>query len=388
MSKRAFRVASAGLLAGLLGLVSGCGSLSLQGVPLPGGADVGDRPYEVTVEFRDVLDLVPQAGVKVNNVTVGRVRGIDLDGQNWFANVHVVLNGDVKLPANATGELKQTTLLGEKYVELSAPTDTPAQGTLTDGAVIPIERTNRNPEAEEIFGALSMLLNGGGIGQLQSISRELNKALAGNETDIRALLDDLNRLTGTLDGQKTNITRALDGVDRLSASLVQQRGNLDTVLTDLEPGLAVLNQQRGQLVDMLQALDRLSGVATEVVNRGGDDLVADLEALRPTLRELAATGDAFPKSLQLLLTPPFTDAVFDVAKGDYANLNVRLDLNIQDLLDNLLNASTLPVAPPGPLNMLPVAPAPSGQLFGLLPGPAQDDGEQPGLPRLPGLGGR
>jgi phospholipid/cholesterol/gamma-HCH transport system substrate-binding protein len=392
MSKRAFRVVSAGLLAGLLGLVSGCGSLSLQNVTLPGGADVGDNPYQVTVEFRDVLDLVPQAGVKVNNVTVGRVTSIDLDGRNWFANVHVVLNGDVKLPANATGELKQTTLLGEKYVELSTPTDTPAQGRLADGAVIPIERTNRNPEVEEIFGALSMLLNGGGLGQLQSISRELNKALSGNETDIRALLDDLNRLTGTLDGQKTNITRALDGVDRLSASLVAQRGNLDTVLTDLEPGLAVLNQQRGQLVDMLRALDRLSGVATEVVNRGGDDFVADLQALRPTLRELADTGDALPKSLQLLLTPPFTDAVFDVAKGDYANLNVRLDLDLQDLLDNLLNASTPPIAPPSPLNMLPVAPAPSGQLFGLLPGsakdgPAQDEGEKPSLPRLPGLGG-
>ena len=39
-------------------------------VPLPGGAPSGPS-YEVTAEFSDVLDLVPQAAVKVNDVTVG-----------------------------------------------------------------------------------------------------------------------------------------------------------------------------------------------------------------------------------------------------------------------------------------------------------------------------
>ena len=40
-----------------------------------------------------------------------------------------------------------------------------------------LERTNRNPEIEEVFGALSMLLNGGGLEQIQQITRELNLAL-------------------------------------------------------------------------------------------------------------------------------------------------------------------------------------------------------------------
>jgi phospholipid/cholesterol/gamma-HCH transport system substrate-binding protein len=309
------------------------------------------------------------------------------------------VNGEVQLPANALAMVRQSSLLGEKYIELSAPPEGQAQGRLANGAVIPIERTNRNTEIEEVLGALSMLLNGGGLGQLQSISSELNKALGGREADVRALLGDLNKLTATLDGQKDNITRALDGVDKLSASLVQQRGDLDKVLTDLEPGLAVLEKQRGQLVGLLQALDRLSKVATEVVHRSGDDLVADLRALRPTLTQLAATGDTLPRSLQLLLTPPFTDAALDAIKGDYANLHVTLDLNLQDLIDNLLNSSTPLVTPPSPLNMLPpVAPGGSGQLLGLLPAPkpappAQPSSpdkkdDSPGLPGLlSGLGG-
>ena len=43
-------------------------------MPLPGGADLGGDPYAVTVEFRDVLDLVPQSAVKVDDVTVGQRR--------------------------------------------------------------------------------------------------------------------------------------------------------------------------------------------------------------------------------------------------------------------------------------------------------------------------
>jgi phospholipid/cholesterol/gamma-HCH transport system substrate-binding protein len=385
------------LRAGVLGLaaslLTGCGSLTLQGVPLPGGASLGSDPYTVTVQFRDVLDLVPQAAVKVNNITVGQVRTIDLEPQHWNANVHVVLNGDVKLPANATAQLKQTTLLGEKYVELFIPTDTAPTGRLTDGAVIPVSRTNRFPEVEEIFGALSMLLNGGGIGQVQSISKELNTALTGHEGDTRALLDDLNLLVTTLDGQKSNITRALDGVDRLSASLADQRGHLDSVLQDLEPGLAVLNEQRPQLVGLLKSLDKLSDVAVNVVNRSHDDLIADLKLLQPTLRELAKTGDTLPQSLEVFATPPFVDAAVPAAQGDYLNLNLKINLDVGQLLQILLTPpSAAAAALPDPLSLLPkVAPKTAApKLPGLLSDPGKDTAPTPQLPGglpLPGLGG-
>ena len=356
MSGRAYRVAAlatgASLLAGVLG---GCGSISLEGVPLPGGASLGDNPKKITVELRDVLDLVPQSSVKVNNVSVGEVTSIDLNPKTWAADVHVTINNHVPLPANATAQLKQTTLLGEKYLELDAPTDTRPAGSLANGATIPVERTNRFPEAEEIFGALSMLLNGGGVGQLQNISAELNKALGGHEGDARALLNDLNTLSTQLDQQKGSITASLDGVDRLSATLVAQRANLDKVLTDLQPGLAVLNQQRPQLVRMLSSLDRLSGVATDVIHRSRDDLDADLRGLHPTLRELNRSRESLPNSLQILATPPFVDSAIPATHGDYLNLDLLLDLNLQDLLNNLLNATTPPVVLPAPSSVLPPA---------------------------------
>ena len=87
--------------------------------PLPGGPDVGDNPMTIKVEFADVLDLVPQSTVKVNDVSVGKVTAIDLEG--YQALVTLEVRRDVELPDNAVAELRQTSLLGEKFVELSAP---------------------------------------------------------------------------------------------------------------------------------------------------------------------------------------------------------------------------------------------------------------------------
>ncbi|MFV0126810.1 MCE family protein [Streptomyces sp. HMX112] len=294
----------------------------IEQLPLPGGADLGDHPYQVTAEFADVLSLVPQAAVKVNDVTVGRVTGVALAGDGWAAKVTMRVNGGVRLPANAYAHLEQSSLLGEKYIQLTAPAR--ARGHLADGARIPLARTNRNPEVEEVFGALSMLLNGGGIQQLKTITTELGTALRGNETEVRSLLKRLNTLTASLDNNKRDITAALDGVNRLSATLATRKREVGKVLTGLSPGLKVLERQRASLLTMLKALDTLSDVAVDTIDRSKADLIADLKALGPTLEALADSGRALPDSLQVLLTYPFTDEVLRGVKGDY--LNVYLDV--------------------------------------------------------------
>jgi phospholipid/cholesterol/gamma-HCH transport system substrate-binding protein len=331
-------------------LVAGCsvgGFGGLYNTPLPGGADVGDHPYRVTAQFGDVLDLVPQASVKVNDVSVGRVAKIDLTPDNKMAVVSLVVNGSVVMPANAGAELRQSSLLGEKYVQLRQPIGEPAQGRLADGAEIPVSRTNRNPEVEEVLGALSMLLNGGGVGQLHDIVGELNKALSGNETQIRSLLSNVNTLVTSLDGQRDNIVRAIDGLNRLSGTLVQQTGNLTNALDNLAPGLKVLAEQRTQLVTMLQSLDKLSGVAVDVVNRGKADLVADLKLLEPTLRKLVETGDSLPVALEYLVTYPYPSYAVNAVRGDYFNVDAKLSLDFSEMIGNLTNSSQTLLAPPG-----------------------------------------
>lgn len=331
MSRRPRDPLAAGcaLALGLALTLSGCsmpGVAGIEQLPLPGGADLGRHPYEITAEFADVLSLVPQSAVKVNDVAVGRVTRIALSPDGWSAKLTLRINGRVKLPANAYAHLEQSSLLGEKYIQLSPPPakTQAATGTLADGAAIPMSRTNRNPEVEEVLGALSLLLNGGGINQIKTIASELNKAIGGRETHVRSVLNRVDTLVTSLDKNKENITAALDGVNRLAATLATRRQKVGQVLTGLGPGLKVLERQRGSLLTMLRALGTLSTAAFDTVHRSKADTIADLKALGPTLGALADSGRTLPDSLQVLLTYPFTDEVLRGVKGDY--LNVYLDV--------------------------------------------------------------
>ncbi|MER5179411.1 MCE family protein [Streptomyces sp. NPDC002896] len=318
-------------------LLCGCEFNGLSDVDLPGGAAADGHAYHVTVEFRDVLDLVPQSAVKVNNVTVGAVEKVELVG--WHARVRLRVADSVKLPANAVAELRQTSMLGEKYVALSAPTDAKPVGRLGDGDRIPLSRSGRNPEIEEVLSALSALLNGGGVAQLKTITVELNKALEGRENRVKSLLKELDTFIGGLDSQRKDIVRALKGIDRLAKRLKSEKKTIATAVDTLPPALKVLADQRRSLTKMLTALSKLGRTGTKVVNASRDDVVANLKALRPILEQLNKAGDDLPNSLELLTTYPFPRSATDAIKGDYVNLKITADLDLAGIYGNLTGGS-------------------------------------------------
>jgi phospholipid/cholesterol/gamma-HCH transport system substrate-binding protein len=342
----------------LAGVVLGCltlGGCSAYDLPLPGGAGTGDDSYTVTAEFADVLDLVPQSSVKVNQVTVGSVEDIQVTG--WTATVRLRLPRDVVLPDNATAELKQTSLLGEKYVALAAPTNAAPQGRLGEGDRIPLARTSRNPEVEEVLGAMSLLLNGGGVAQLKTIEAELNNALRGRTPDIRDVVTQLNHFVGGLDAQRSEIVRAIDSIDHLSGTLAKNQDKIGKALDELPKGLTILADQRRQLTAMLTALRDLGEVGTRVIRGSRADLEANLRAISPILRQLNKAGDDLPKSYELLLTYPFPNNAQNTIRGDFTNLWVTLDTDLDTIAENL-GVGRLPELPSLPLPSLPVPSVP------------------------------
>lgn len=313
--------------------LSGCGFQGVYDLPLPGGADLGDDPYRVVAHFQNVMDLVPQSAVKVDDVTVGQVEKIELEG--WHAKVTCLVRGDVRLPDNATARVEQTSLLGEKFVAFVRPQQDESQGRLADGDVIPLSSTNRLAEVEEVLSALSMLLNGGGLQQIQTISRELNAAMSGREDKIRSVLHQLDEFIGQLDAQKSEIVRAIENLDRLTQTLKQQKKTLADAVDRITPALEILAEQRADLTRMLVALNDLGEVGARVINESKDDMVANLRALEPTLTKLAEAGDDLPEALEVLLTFPFPRTTPNGLYGDYVNLRVSVDMNLDMLLHNL-----------------------------------------------------
>jgi phospholipid/cholesterol/gamma-HCH transport system substrate-binding protein len=371
LSRKGFRPLLIALLAPAAVLLSGC--QGLYGVDLPGGVGNGSDSYRVDVRFADALDLVPQSAVKVGDVTVGSVQSIRLDG--WTALVQLRVLKSVQLPANARADIQQTSLLGEKFVALSPPTGTPPVGRLTDGASIPLSRSGRDPEVEEVLGAMSLLLNGGGVAQLKTISVELDSALRGHEQDWRGLVTRLQAVIGNLDAHKADIVNALAALDRLSGRLAQQRQTLQRALDTVPAGLQALSAQVPQLTRTLQDLQQLGQVGTQVITASKQDTLADLQALQPTLQQLAAAGDALPKSLQVLFTYPFPDSAVNAMKGDYTNLAVTADLDFRTLYANLLagarqqQGSAGGAGSGGGLPGLPSVPAPSAPSAPAQPAP-------------------
>lgn len=321
------------LVVGLLALTS-C-RFDVYSLPLPGGADTGDHPMTVTVEFGDVLDLVPESSVKVADVTVGKVTKVDLEG--YHAKVTLQLDDKVDLPANAVATIRQTSLLGEKFVSL-APPATGATGRLANHANIPVQNTGRNPEVEEVLSALSLILNGGGVAQLKTISHELNLALDGNEGSARSVLTQLSTLVSKLEQNKGDIVHAIESVNRLAVSVEKQMPAIDAALEELPSALESLDRQRDDLVKMLKALAQLSDVGVRVIKASKASTIDAFHQLDPVLSALADAGDALPNALQIFFTYPFPDANLisrdpqaarALHMGDYVNLSVQLDIDLR-----------------------------------------------------------
>jgi phospholipid/cholesterol/gamma-HCH transport system substrate-binding protein len=316
-------------------MLTGCGFHGLYSATwLPGGPNLGNHPYSVYIVFKDVLDLVPNSNVKVNDVAVGKVISVDLQG--WQARVKVQVRGDVNLPANAQADVKQTSLLGEKFVELSQP-PTPVVARLANGDTIPVTSTQSAPEVEEVLGSLSLLLNGGGLEQIQTITTELNKALHGNEAAVRDLItNQLQTFVGQLDKQKDQITGALTNIARLAATLNQDKKSLTDALDTFPQALKILADERPKFTTLLQSLANLGTVATRVINSTQTALTSGLQSLQPVLEQLTAAGSDLPNALGFLLTFPFpVGKATQFVKSDYANLSLHLDVNLNDNLCGL-----------------------------------------------------
>jgi phospholipid/cholesterol/gamma-HCH transport system substrate-binding protein len=359
--------------------LSGCRGLT--DVRLPGGNAKKD-PYTVSIVFDDVLNLEQQGAVRVNDVAVGDVAKIRNDG--FKAKVTIRIRKDVVLPANTFAELRQTSLFGEKFIALGPPPP-PEQptGRLMPGAVI--DRSGRNPETEEVLAALSALLNGGGVEQLQTISVELSNALAGRESRVRDSLRQVDTLVGALDDRKQEIVRALENVDKLAARLANQRGTIASALDNIPPALAVLADQRTQLTRMLTSLSNLGRVSDDVIANSRANTVAVLNNLQPILANLDSAKKNIVSSLELLTNYPFPTTVNSGVHGDYAGLYASIDLNVNDLVSGLTSGQA-----GGPLAGLPTGQSststnPLGGVTGAVP---KSGAATPKVvPQVPGLTG-
>ena len=310
----------------LAALAAGC-STTAQDLPLP-GSRVGGPSYRVVAIFEDALNLADGAPVKFHGVTIGRVREVAPD--DFTARVSLELRESTPISDQATARLRSTTPLGELFVQID---DDGSGQSLRDGATLGMKSTSAAPTIEDTMTSVSLVLNGGGLSQLETIVREANLVLDGNEGTARDLLGRLNRTAKAFNESNDDIEATLEALADLSTTVNGRTKTINAALEDIAPAAQTLRSNTDELVELLQSIERFGDVTTSVVNATRDDLLDTLRKFGPVFDELNSVGDELGPGIDTLVH--FAGLIDRGVPTDYLNtfLHFQLDGSLGGLLE-------------------------------------------------------
>ena len=320
-------------------VLTSCDWRGIANMPLPVGRGTGSNHMTIYVQMPDTLALNTNSRVRVADVWVGTVRDIRL--KNWVATLTLDVDPTVKLPANATAKIGQTSLLGTQHVELAAPKN-PSPRPLKSGDTIPLMNSSAYPTVERTLASVAVILTGGGIANLDVIQTEILNILDGHVDQVREFLSRLDTFVGELNHRRDDLTRAIDSTNQLLTIVANHNDTLDRVLTDIPPMIQHFADTRQLFADATESLGRFSDVANRVLSDTRPNLHQSLQSLQRPLEQLERAAPFVIGALKLGLTAPFDiDDVEKVIRGDYVNVSGALDLTLSTFDNTLLSGTGL-----------------------------------------------
>jgi len=320
-------------------VLASCDWRGIANMPLPVGRGTGSNHMTIYVQMPDTLALNTNSRVRVADVWVGTVRDIRL--KNWVATLTLDVDPTVKLPANATAKIGQTSLLGTQHVELAAPKN-PSPQPLKSGDTIPLMNSSAYPTVERTLASVAVILTGGGIANLDVIQTEILNILDGHVDQVREFLSRLDTFVGELNRRRDDLTRAIDSTNQLLTIVANHNDTLDRVLTDIPPLIQHFADTRQLFADATESLGRFSDVANRVLSDTRPNLHQSLQSLQRPLEQLERAAPFVIGALKLGLTAPFDiDDVEKVIRGDYVNVSGALDLTLSTFDNTLLSGTGL-----------------------------------------------
>jgi virulence factor Mce-like protein len=256
------------------------------------------KGYQFEASFTDAQQLAPQSDVRIAGVSVGTVVNTSLDpqGNRTLATVQMD-NKYAPIHVNARAILREKTILGETYIELTP--GTPGSPWLRDGAMLARSRVAPAVQLDDVFNALDKPTREA----FQAWQQELATAVRGNAQNLNDVLGNLP--TFAADG--TDILRVLDvehaAVVRLSinggtvfSALTRNQAALRNLITTAETTFATTAANNNALAatfkDFPAFLDQTKATMTrlQAFATNTDPLVRELEPvandLGPTLRSV------------------------------------------------------------------------------------------------------
>lgn len=254
--------------------------------------------YRVKALFSETGLLVPNADVRISGVNIGKVANVQPRGIDSL----VTLNIDhqyAPIPTDTRAILREKTLLGEAYIELS--TGNGAGPKLPDGGTIPNSQVDRTEQLDQVLASFNTPTQH----NLQALLDGTGEALANRG-------QDLNDAIGNLDPAVTELA-AIVGV------LNEQQGNLRSVIANGSTVLNTLGDRSADLQSLITAGDQVfSATATQsaALKDTVNGLPSFLIQLRTTLGRLNTTLGLAKPSLAALrpVAPLLTPALREVSE--------------------------------------------------------------------------
>jgi phospholipid/cholesterol/gamma-HCH transport system substrate-binding protein len=295
------QIPTLGKLLVMVGFALSCfGLLLFLWLAFGGPTPFKPKGYQFKVSFGEATQLAHEADVRISGVPVGKVKDIVTNEKTGRSDATIQLDPDyAPLPSNAKATLRQKTLLGETYVELTPGSANarpiPDNGRLATGSVadtVELDEILRtfDPETRKAFQTWIQTQAQSLDGRGQDLSDALGN-LAPFAEDTTKLLEILNR-------QKAGVRQLVRNTGEVFDALSERDGQLAGVITnsnrvfattaardaDLQAAFKALPTFEKESQTTLKRLSRFSANANPVVT----DLRPAARELSPTLQQLSA----------------------------------------------------------------------------------------------------
>jgi phospholipid/cholesterol/gamma-HCH transport system substrate-binding protein len=264
---------------------------SAFGGPVP----FAPQGYRVQVPFNEATQLAVESDVRISNVSVGKVKEIELEDEGDNRDLAVAtleIDEDyAPIPANTLAMLRAKTLLGETYVELT-PGDRDGP-KLEEGASLPPAQVAESVQLDEIFRTFDEPTRLA----FQSWMQEAAIATAGRGQDLSAaianlepLAEDANRLLRVLDTQERALSQFVRNTGVVFGALSERQGQLRGLIENSGAVFATTARRNEDLEATFRALptfldeSRLTLNRLETFSRETNPLITQL---RPAGRQLS-----------------------------------------------------------------------------------------------------
>lgn len=252
------------------------------GGPIPLKAE----SYRVTAYFPEATQLAIESDVRIGGVSVGKVKTIELapieqriDGQDTTKAEIEIQPEFAPISNDAEAILRQKTLLGETYVELTSGTEP------TDkGAAVSLGASANNSDSEMV--GIESIPEGGTLGLAQ----------VENPTQIDEIFNALDEETRTaFQNWQKNAAVAISGRGQ---DLNDSLGNLGPFLSDASDTLEILKNQKRELKGVV----RDTGEVFEALTERGDELAGVITNSNDVFGALAEEEAALREVIQIFPT--------------------------------------------------------------------------------------